>query len=412
MIGVAISTRNRRETAENTVKHWRKHLPKGAKLVVIDDASDDPYPKTWHVTVIRHDYQRGVAMTKNRGIAELLEAGCDHIFLADDDCHPITDDWWQPYTNSPERHLSFQWANGGQRRKILHDDGTHFSVDFPRGVMLYFDATIFADAGGFDIAYGKHGGEHVEYQHRLHELGLTTWAFADVCGSDQLWYSLDKEQGGTPGSSVPLDERKKLIGANAKLWGKEHTNLPVGEGGAVQDWQLGPYVKPVHHYALLEHVATVNPSGVAVEFGVGSGQSTKVLAAHSPVVAFDSGLGLPEDWRPEFPKGTFAFGIPNIPNTRIVEGWFDDTLPNFDFGSLGHIGIVHFDADLYSSTKTALTHIGPHLQPGTFLVFDEFHSYEGCEQHERRAFEEYANETGIGWTVVAHSHEAWAVRIL
>ena len=70
-----------------------------------------------------------------------------------------------------------------------------------------------------------------------------------------------------------------------------------------------------------------------------------------------------------------------VPNAQIVVGLFADTLPAFDFSAIGPIGLVHLDADLYSSTKIALEHVGPFLRPGCYMVFDEFHSYKGCEQH-------------------------------
>ncbi|EUA60279.1 putative phage protein [Mycobacteroides abscessus 1948] len=52
-------------------------------------------------------------MAKNRCIAELMDLGCDHLFLADDDVWPTVDEWWKPYVESPEPHLSFQWPSGG-----------------------------------------------------------------------------------------------------------------------------------------------------------------------------------------------------------------------------------------------------------------------------------------------------------
>lgn len=176
---------------------------------------------------------------------------------------------------------------------------------------------------------------------------------------------------------------------------------------------LGPYIEPVHHYSLLEHVLNLGPTGTAIEFGVATGQSTRLIAAHMPVIGFDSFQGLPEAWRPGFPKGKFKVDPPKIPNTRLIVGLFADTLPGFDFASLvPHIGLVHFDADLHSSTKTALYYIGLHLRPGVFAVFDEYHSYPGCSEHEARAFAEYAEATGTCWEPIGHSHEAAAFRMV
>lgn len=60
-------------------------------------------------------------------------------------------------------------------------------------------------------------------------------------------------------------------------------------------------------------------------------------------------------------------------------------LPGTVFESPGHTGIPvdrSIDCDLYSSTTTALEHVGPHLRWGTYVVFDEHHTYPGHEEHE------------------------------
>lgn len=178
-----------------------------------------------------------------------------------------------------------------------------------------------------------------------------------------------------------------------------------------QDYSLGPRITDDGQpYPMLRYVVP-KLVGSAVEFGVGSGTSTRIIADHMPVVGFDSGQGLPEDWRPEFPKHSLAYGIPEVDNAVIVEGWFEDTLPGADFGGLGFIGLVHLDADLYSSTATALKYVGPYLRLGAVVVFDEWHGYPTAEQHEQRAWREFADDTGISWTVIGHGREEWAIQI-
>ncbi|WUT94680.1 O-methyltransferase [Mycobacterium phage Suarez] len=178
-------------------------------------------------------------------------------------------------------------------------------------------------------------------------------------------------------------------------------------------YALGPrFVTTGDHYALLRYVASLWPEGLALEFGVGKGESTRILAENMAVIGFDSFEGLPEDWRPEFPKGSFRFDMPDIPEASFHVGWFEDTLPEA-MSELERwpIGLVHIDCDLYSSTKTVLDHIGHLLTPGVYIVFDEWHSYEGCEQHEQRAWREFAERTGISWRVVGHGFEQWAIQI-
>lgn len=167
-------------------------------------------------------------------------------------------------------------------------------------------------------------------------------------------------------------------------------------------------------YATLRKVLadSIAGRGWAVEFGVYSGYSLAIIAAHMPVVGFDSFEGLPEDWRPGFPKGMFGDtqDTPWKPpyNSMLVRGWFEDTVPTFPFPDLS---LVHIDCDLYSSTVTALDAVTPFVDVGTILVFDEFHSYPGAAEHEEKAFWEWKMKHQITtellvWGEGEHAQEA------
>lgn len=139
------------------------------------------------------------------------------------------------------------------------------------------------------------------------------------------------------------------------------------------------------------------PRGWAIEFGVFSGFSLNVIAEYMPVIGLDSFEGLPEDWRPGFPKGKFAIpegpSIQDVlmmgPNRMVVVGLFEDTLPALVEKGLPRFGLVHIDCDLYSSTVTALEGVLPFIGPGTYVVFDEYHGYDGHEKHEAKAWGEF-----------------------
>jgi predicted O-methyltransferase YrrM len=179
-----------------------------------------------------------------------------------------------------------------------------------------------------------------------------------------------------------------------------------------QPYDLGPCLSGPTFPVLREALKLAGP-GVALEFGVGSGASTRIIAAERRVVGFDSFQGLPEDWRPGFPAGRFAQPTPpKIPNTSLVIGRFENTLPDIDFTEMGPISLVHIDCDLYSSTATALKHLEAVIQPGQLIVFDEWHGYSGCEEHEQRAWKEYVADSWIDWTVIGHGAEAWGIRLV
>jgi hypothetical protein len=208
-------------------------------------------------------------------------------------------------------------------------------------------------------------------------------------------------------TSVDVDDPTNLRDTGFTF---EFEELPVTD----RDYGLGPdYCGDRASFPLLRHIIdNLKPQGSAVEFGVADGTSLAIIAAHMPVVGFDWFQGLPEPWC-EFPAGDRACEAPEVPGARIVAGLFADTLPEYDFSALAPIGLVHFDADLYSSTVTALAHVGPHLGAGCYVVFDEWHrAHPDNDSHEPRAWREYLEtRPRLRWTVIGHDTEAWAIRL-
>jgi hypothetical protein len=141
------------------------------------------------------------------------------------------------------------------------------------------------------------------------------------------------------------------------------------------------------------------------EFGVYHGRSLRAirecLPLEIPLYGFDSFEGLPEAWN-GFPAGSFTTCIrPRLPNTTLVVGRFEDTLPGFALQHHEHVSFFHVDCDLYSSTRTVLTHFADKIVPGTVILFDEIIGYAGYEPHEYRAFCEFIGETGKRFEVLA-----------
>lgn len=160
----------------------------------------------------------------------------------------------------------------------------------------------------------------------------------------------------------------------------------------------------------LAHVLSLNPKGTAVEFGVATGRTLRLIAEHMPAIGFDSFRGLPSDWREGFEAGRFACTPPLVENSTLVVGLFADTLPLVKFPRT--VGLWHLDADLYESTATILDHIGRHLKPGAYVVMDEYHGYpdwHGAGEH--RAWTEFVEHAGVTYDVVGHGPEQLAVRI-
>ncbi len=164
-----------------------------------------------------------------------------------------------------------------------------------------------------------------------------------------------------------------------------------------------------HRYAVFDVVAErVREKRVLyLEFGVFQGESMRYWSnalkhPQTRLHGFDSFEGLPEDLDMDGPyvRGTFDVQgkIPHIDDPRVefFKGWFEEVLPTYrppDHDVL----VVVVDADLYSSTRCVLRHLQPFLKAGDFLYFDDM----SRPDHEPRAFEEFVQESGLRFRLVA-----------
>ncbi len=135
-----------------------------------------------------------------------------------------------------------------------------------------------------------------------------------------------------------------------------------------------------------------------MEFGVWQGESINYFAAcneneESIFVGLDSFEGLPENWG-HMPKGTFGTNgiVPLVNDKRIhfVKGWFQDSWDDANLlitSTQDSDLLIHYDADLYSSTLFALTKIDS-FRKAYYAIFDEFTG------HETRALYNYCQAFG------------------
>lgn len=174
--------------------------------------------------------------------------------------------------------------------------------------------------------------------------------------------------------------------------------------------ELGRAVAHFSPHDTLRAALVEAPSeGLYLEFGVATGSTLRVIAEHAPdgsVFGFDSFTGLPEHWRCGYPVGQFAQAQwPDVPGAELVVGLFDDTLPTFLEKHAEPVSFLHLDADLYSSTRTALRALSSRLRAGTVVVFDEYFNFPGWEQHEHRAWTEFCAEFGVEFEYLGFTAE-------
>ena len=152
-------------------------------------------------------------------------------------------------------------------------------------------------------------------------------------------------------------------------------------------------------------VAQTDKSRPFYEFGVWNGISFKYLIkTFKKGFGFDTFTGLPEDWHSE-PSGTYSSlgSIPKIKGGEFIVGKFENTLPKFFSQKRPIASLINFDADLYTSTLCALNYSNKVIDEKSILIFDEFLTNDNWEKDEYKALNEFCNNLGIGYEVLAVS---------
>jgi len=152
-------------------------------------------------------------------------------------------------------------------------------------------------------------------------------------------------------------------------------------------------------------IALTESSRPFYEFGVLNAVSFQYLINNfKKGFGFDTFSGLPEAWHNEKEGSYSAFGVvPKIKGGEFIVGKFEDTLPEFFSNEKPLASLINFDADLYSSTLCALNNSHKVIDEKTILIFDEFIMNENWERDEYKALNEFCENQGFNYEVLAIS---------
>ena len=121
--------------------------------------------------------------------------------------------------------------------------------------------------------------------------------------------------------------------------------------------------------------------------------------------AFDSFMGMPEPegidkqkiWKKSM-NFTSEEKFKNIVKRDLyrvitVKGFYENTLPKYNWPEKDRIAMAYIDCDYYKSTKECLNFIKDKLQHGSLIVFDDWNCYYSDPQRgQRLAFYEFKTE--------------------
>jgi O-methyltransferase len=77
---------------------------------------------------------------------------------------------------------------------------------------------------------------------------------------------------------------------------------------------------------------------------------------------------------------------------RFLKGWFKDTLPG---APIEQLAVLRLDGDMYESTMDALNSLYPKLQPGGYIIIDDY-VLEGCQE----AVADFRSSNGISDQII------------
>ena len=207
---IAITTRNRPDSFNRVYEACNKYTD---NIIVVDDASEKPYANSTY----RFDDRVGIPRAKNKCIEIFMKTKSQNLFLLDDDVIPIHHESFTKYIENGTKHLCYTFYKPYKNVEglKLHQLGN--------GCMMYFHRACFDIVGGFDTRFGLGKYEHVDLSRRIHNIGLTKYRFADVIGSSELFYSMDKNK--EVKRSFTSDEEFELLTENQRHFIKQANSI-------------------------------------------------------------------------------------------------------------------------------------------------------------------------------------------
>ena len=189
-VGLGVTTWKRPGMYRELVDSIQEHLSTLVDEIVVVQDGDDPFilpgPRGWHM--IWHAQNRGWAYSKNECLQYLLDAGCDWLFMVEDDTL-VTSPW--AITGYVDAHLAsglhYMTAHpwGPVTTALVEQDGPVSYWAYVGSWWTFMTAEGFKAGGGYNDVLGGIMGD-IELPQRWKLKGLTSgWGrLPDATGSE------------------------------------------------------------------------------------------------------------------------------------------------------------------------------------------------------------------------------------
>jgi GT2 family glycosyltransferase len=248
MIGAGIVTCNR----PDFFLRCFNSIPKDVELVVVNDGTDfkdiEKLQSMRSFTYIHNKKNLGVGKSKNLLFKQLLEKGCEHIFIIEDDIVVKDSKVFEAYIKAKNitgiHHFNFGYhgpankngISGGAPcpRYVIDYGDVQIAINMHSvGAFCYYSRECLEKVGLIDEDF-LNAFEHVEHDYRIFKAGYTTpyWNFADIAGSAE--YLAEIECSETSSAIKPRKDWQDNIINGVQLFAKKHGYSPAWQN-AVPD---------------------------------------------------------------------------------------------------------------------------------------------------------------------------------
>lgn len=164
-----------------------------------------------HLYIYTDHERRGPAYGRNECIKNLYDAGCEYIFLFDDDTYPRMEEWQDYMIECHEKTGYHCFSYPDKTVARLHKSEEH--VDFwvhNTGCFKSITRKMVETIGYFNSAYRTYGHEDIAYLYRARASGLSGSGYADASPTLIHEYIFSEDILGSP-AVHNMTEREKHI---------------------------------------------------------------------------------------------------------------------------------------------------------------------------------------------------------
>lgn len=223
-------------------------MPVGVKLIAVNDGAEfvdvQRLQQEKSFDYIHNEKNVGVGKSKNKLFKHLLEAGCKHIFIVEDDIIVKRSDVFDAYIAARAatgiQHFNFGYHGPANKNGVSGGAPCpRFVVDYGSvkiainmhsvGAFCYYSREVLEKVGLIDESY-TNAFEHVDHDYRIAKAGYCTpyWNFPDL--ADSMNY-LDEVECSEKSSAIrPREDWRENITKGVEHFKKKHGYLPAWQG--------------------------------------------------------------------------------------------------------------------------------------------------------------------------------------